>query len=160
MHIAAELLKEISGILSRAANGHDAIHEVAELVGRVTQADQVRISLVNPRRSSSIEASFDSGNDQEPVASLSRELRSGMFLYGSLELSASRSALRAVELFQFFNTLEAMLLSFAVLESRRSDARWLKARLTLMKEDLHQRKWAARMDALLAREIPVSMEAA
>ncbi len=159
MAIATELLKQTSSILSRAARTNEAIQEIVGLIGPAAGLDLIQISIANPFRGTSVDSTHEKRGSQPAAVVLQRDLRSGAHVYGHLEIQASRPTIKAVELFQFLNTLESLLTNFAVLESRRSEKVLLRAHLNVMREELRTVKLAARAQSLLART-GLSLEAA
>jgi hypothetical protein len=150
MSVAATLLHQASAILARAAHPQEALSEIANLTGQIGHLDQVRISIQNPLRGTSVSAAFESANQQPAGVALNREFRAGHQTYGHIEILAAKPAIRAVELFQFVNTLEALLLNYAVLEARRSEQIRLRSTLHLLEEEVRVSKVTARAQSLLA----------
>jgi hypothetical protein len=121
MSIAAELLQQASAILTRAAHPQEALSEIATLTGQLGQLDQVRISIQNPFRGTSVSATHDTPNAQPAGVALNREFRSGHQTYGHIEILAAKPVIRAAEFFQFVDQLEALLLSYATQNAKRSE---------------------------------------
>jgi hypothetical protein len=148
--IATHLLQSASTLLAYSAHPTEALEQLTQSIGRLASLDEVRISIHNPLRGSSVGATYLSPNSNPAGIILSRQLRSGPLLYGSLDVLATKPAVRATELFQFVSALEGILLNYSILQSRSAEHTRLRAQLNLQHEELRTRKLEARAQAILA----------
>lgn len=151
MHPIATLLSFTSRTLAHSASPVEAIERIAHELAAIAGLNTVTLSLRNPHRGPIADATISIPTTAPVGLSLSRELRSGPYSYGYIELSAARPAVRAVELFALLNTLESLLLNYAILQSRQQEQSRLKALLTLLAEQLRATKLTPRAQSLLAR---------
>jgi hypothetical protein len=151
MHPIATLLSFTSRTLAYTASPAEALERIAHELAAIAGLNAVSLSLRNPHRGPIADFSLTVPTTAPTGISLSRELRSGPYSYGYIELSAARPAIRAVELFSLLNTLESLLLNYAILQSRQQEQSRLKALLTLLAEQLRATKLTPRAQSILAR---------
>lgn len=151
MNLATTLLTSISTTLAQSARPEDALREIADTIGRLAQIDLVRLSIQNPQRGVELAATFKQPGQAQTGLALNRELRSGAYTYGHIEILASRPAIRAVELYQFLGALESMLLNYSILQANLAEKARLRSTLHLAQEELRIMKLGARAGSLLAR---------
>lgn len=159
MSLASSILQRVSRILSHGAVVEEDLREIAQTVAVEAGLDSVRIAIENPLRGTSYAASLVAETQDVAGVVVSRDLRSDSYVYGHIEIQASKPKIRAVELFQFVGALEAILLNFSVLQARLAEQRYLKARLSLLEEELRTRKYTARAQSILAQQGMAGQEA-
>lgn len=138
MSVAASLLQQASAVLDSAAHPQEVMSKIATLTGQIGHLDQVRISIQDPFRGTNVSAAYETPNAQPAGVAVNREFRTGQQTYGHIEILAAKPAIRAVELFQFLDMLEAKLLNYAVLEAKRCEHSLLASPSFLEQHQGHQ----------------------
>lgn len=150
-NIASEILRRFSASMVRVGSSQECLGQLAGLLRRHAGVDTVAITLRDPETGESVVVrEGDSGRATAAGFVFQRELRGGIEDYGVLQVTASKPAIRAVELFKLLTAIEKLVIHYGQLEAQRQSQRRLTAGLNVLERQLHQIKLEARAVGLLA----------